>query len=107
MLHYDNKPGHMSLSNHQFLTGKSVPMLLQPAYSSNLSPCDFWLFPIFKETINRKRSDKTEDIISNTTDRLQMIPKEGFQKCFQQWQEHWNKRACVRVCVCVFFFLVL
>jgi hypothetical protein len=24
-----------------------------------------------------------------------VIPKEDFQKCFQQWQERWNKCVCV------------
>jgi hypothetical protein len=27
---------------------KNILVLPQPAYSSDLSPCEFWLFPIFK-----------------------------------------------------------
>jgi hypothetical protein len=49
MLHYGNVPCHMSLSIHCFLTDKYIPVLLQPTYSPNLSPCDFWLFTIFNQ----------------------------------------------------------
>jgi hypothetical protein len=34
-----------------------------------------------------KRFDTIEDVTSNTTHRLRAIPKEDFQKCFQQWQK--------------------
>jgi hypothetical protein len=38
-----------------------------------------------------KRFDMIEDIISNVAHCLQVIPIEDLQKCFQQWQEHWDK----------------
>jgi hypothetical protein len=78
--------------------GKNISVLQKPAYSPDLLPTDFWLFPKFKETMKGKRFDITEDIISNMTQHLQEIPKEDVQKCFQQWQEHCNN--CVCVCVC-------
>jgi hypothetical protein len=33
----------------------------------------------------------TEDITSNMTHHLCLIPNADLQKCFQQRQEHWNK----------------
>lgn len=80
----------MSLSIHQFLIGKSILMLPQLAYYPNLSLCDFWLFPRFRETIKAKRLDTTKDIISNMTHHLHVILKEDFH-----WQEHWNKCVCM------------
>ena len=41
-----------------------------------------------------KRFESSEDIESSTTDILKAISKEDFQKCFQQWQERWNKCVC-------------
>jgi hypothetical protein len=29
----------------------------------------------------------------NATARLITIPKDAFQKCFQQWQKRWEKRV--------------
>jgi hypothetical protein len=56
-----------------------------------MAPCDFWLFPKLKIPLKGKRFESREDIIRNETDQLNMIPKEAFQKCFQQWQAHWKK----------------
>jgi hypothetical protein len=53
---------HISLPNHQFLMGKSIPMLLQPTCYSNLSPCNLWLFPTFKETLKWRWSDTAADM---------------------------------------------
>jgi hypothetical protein len=47
----------MSLCIHLFLTDKNFPGLPQPAYSPDLSPCDFWLFPIFKEIMKGKHDN--------------------------------------------------
>ncbi|QQP51679.1 Uncharacterized protein FKW44_013110, partial [Caligus rogercresseyi] len=31
-----------------------------------------------------------EEIMQNATDHLRAIPKEDFQRCFQQWQKRWE-----------------
>jgi hypothetical protein len=53
---------------------------------------------IWKWASRWRVSQTMEDIKSNATAELQKIPKEAFQRCFQQWQDRWNK--CVCVCVC-------
>jgi len=35
-----------------------------------------------------------EDIKTNATAEFWKIPKQDFQRCFQQWQERWNKCVC-------------
>jgi len=42
MLHHDNAPCHMAISLIEFLAKKSIPMVPQPPYSPDLSPCDFF-----------------------------------------------------------------
>jgi len=37
------------------------------------------------------RFESKEDIMRNATAQLNMIRQEAFQKCFQQWQDHWKK----------------
>ena len=48
MLHHDNAPCHMVISVIEFLAKKGIPVVPQPLYSPDLSPCDFLLFPKLK-----------------------------------------------------------
>jgi len=48
MLHHDNAPCHTSVSINEFLAEKDIPVVPQPPYSPDLSPCDFFLFPRLK-----------------------------------------------------------
>lgn len=62
MLHHDNTP-FMSLSIHQFLKGITFPCY-HNHYYPNL-PCDFQHFPKLKQSMKKKWTDTSEDIISN------------------------------------------
>jgi len=48
MLHHDNAPRHTAVSINEFLAEKSIPVVPQPPYSPDLSPCDFFVFPCQK-----------------------------------------------------------
>jgi hypothetical protein len=37
------------------------------------------------------RFESQEDIMKNVTAQLLAIPKQDFQKCFQQWKDRWVK----------------
>ena len=50
MLHHDNAPCHTAVSINEFLAEKSIPVVPQPPYFPDLSPCDFFLFPSSKTT---------------------------------------------------------
>jgi hypothetical protein len=49
-----------------------------------MAPCDFWLFHKLKMPLKGSRFERREDIMKNATAQLVAIPKEDFQKCFQQ-----------------------
>ena len=44
MLHHDNTPCHTAISMIEFLAKKGIPVVPQPPYSPDLSPCDFFVF---------------------------------------------------------------
>lgn len=90
-LHHDNAPAHSSHLIQNFLTKHSTPVVRQPPYSPDMAPCDFWLFPKLKMPLKGTRFQTREDIMQNATDHLRAIPKEDFQRCFQQWQKRWEK----------------
>jgi hypothetical protein len=92
-LHHDKASSHTSLVVQQFLAEKSIPVITQPLYSSDLVLSDFWLFPTLKMGSN---FTTMEDTKSNVMTKLRRIPKEAFHWCFQQWQEQWRKCVCAQ-----------
>ena len=50
-LHHDNAPAHTALSVREFLATKQITVLEHPAYSPELAPSDFLLFPKLKEIL--------------------------------------------------------
>jgi len=75
----------MALSVRESLATKQIPVLEHPAYSPDLSPSDFFLFPKTKEILKGRHFDDIDDIMSNTTAALKAIPQNQFQNCFEGW----------------------
>ncbi|PNF15540.1 hypothetical protein B7P43_G16477 [Cryptotermes secundus] len=99
-LHHDNTLSHTSLVEQQFLAEKNIPVIIQPPYSPDLTPSDFWLFLTLKMGIKGTCFATREDIKLNATAELRKIPKEAFHRCFQQWQNQWSKCVHARVLLC-------
>jgi len=62
IFHHDNAPAHAALSVREFLATKQITVLEHPAYSPDLAPSDFFLFPKIKEILKGRHFD---DIRSN------------------------------------------
>jgi len=87
-LHHDNALAHTALSVREFLATKQITLLEHPAYSLDLAPSDFFLFPKIKEILKRRHFD---DIRSNTMAALKAIPQNQFQNCFEGWTRRWHR----------------
>jgi hypothetical protein len=74
VLHHDNAPCHTAISINQFLATKNIPMAPQPPYSSDLSLCDFFLFPRIKIHLKGQHFGTLENIKMSVTDQLKAIP---------------------------------
>ena len=74
---------HKALSVREFLATKQITVLEHPAYSPDLAPNDFFLFPKIKEILKGRHFDDTEYITSNTTAALKAVPLNQFQNCFE------------------------
>jgi hypothetical protein len=48
-------------------TQHSIPVVPHPPYSPDLAPCDFFLFPRLKSTLNGKQFQDVAEIQLNTT----------------------------------------
>jgi transposase len=82
ILHHDNATAHTTLSVREFLATKEITVLEHPAYSPDLAPSDFFLFPKIKEILKGRHFYDIDDIRSNTTAALKVIPQNHFQNCF-------------------------
>ena len=67
--------------------GSSAP------YSTDLSPCDFFLFPRLKNHLKGRHFGTLDNIQKSVTDEMKGIPAEAFQYCYEQWKQH--LRRCV------------
>ena len=52
---HDNTPAHKCVLVQDFLKEEKVVQLSHPLYSPDLSPCDFFLFPLLKKTFSGRR----------------------------------------------------
>ncbi|KYN15786.1 hypothetical protein ALC57_11992 [Trachymyrmex cornetzi] len=59
--------------------------------SSDIAPCDFWLFPKLKKPLKGQRFDDKTTVENNATSVLKTIPKSEFQDCFEKWKHRWNR----------------
>ena len=72
-------------SKEEILATKQITVLEHPAYSPDLAPIDFFLFPKIKEILKGRHFDDIDDIKSNTRAALKVIPQNQFQNCFEWW----------------------
>jgi hypothetical protein len=93
LLHHDNAPCHTAVSINDFLAEKSMPVVPQPPFSPDLSPCDFFLFPRLKNHLKGRHIGTFDNIQKSVTDELKGIPAEAFQHCYEQWKQ--RLRRCV------------
>ena len=69
-LHHDNVPTHASHLLQSVLAKHLITQMTQPRYSSDLVPCNFWLFPKLKSHLKGKRFQTVNEIQENTTGQL-------------------------------------
>ena len=92
MLHHDNTPCHTAVSINEFLAEKRIPVVPQPPYSPDLSPCDFFLFPRLKNYLKGRHFGTLDNIQKSVTNE-KVIPAEAFQHCYEKWKQ--RLRRCV------------
>ena len=82
---HDNAPAHKSTTIQKYLKESGLDVLGHPPYSTDLSPCDFWLFTRLKEMLAGHRFESHCGIGSAVYQCLQHIPKEDYQAAFWKW----------------------
>ena len=75
---HDNAPAHKCVLVQDFLKEEKVVQLSHPPYSPDLSPYDFFLFPLLKETFSSRRYESRSALQSAIYQCLQCIPKKTY-----------------------------
>ena len=68
-----NAAGHASCLVQRFLVKHQITQVTQSSYSSDLSPCNFWLYSKLKSPLKGKRFQTIDEIQENTTGQLLAI----------------------------------
>ncbi|XP_053398246.1 superoxide dismutase [Cu-Zn]-like [Mercenaria mercenaria] len=61
LLHHDNTPSHSSVVTKITLRVLGIDTVKHPAYSPDLAPLDFWLFPTLISELRDSRFDDVDD----------------------------------------------
>jgi len=84
ILHHDNVPSYTSLAVKKFLAQKNI--FPHPPYSSDLAPCDFFLFPKIKTYLKGHHFGTVQNVQSTATKALNSLSHEDFLHCNEEWQ---------------------
>ena len=72
MILHDNASAHKTAAVNQYLSENRISTLPHPAYSPDLAPYDFWLFPKLKELLAGNKYTRVQDL----SKAVNGIPKE-------------------------------
>ena len=70
---------------------KTTLMMPQPLYSTDLAPCDLFLFLKLKRPMKGRRYATLDEIKTASKEELNKIKKDDFLKCFEDWKNRWHK----------------
>ncbi len=93
LLLQDNASPHTSNDALEFFHNTDQDLWAHPQYSPDLSPCDFWAFPLLKSNIRGHRFQNVEDLKVAVHHTLRAVPLCEFQDCFD------NLKKCYERCV--------
>ena len=86
MILHDNASAHKTGAVTQYLSENRIATLPHPAYSPDLAPCDFWLFPKLKELLAGNKYTRVQDLSKAVNSELRGITKEEYRIAFDKWR---------------------
>ncbi len=78
----DNASPHTSDDTVEYMESVNLSVWSHLPNSPDMSPCDYWAFPVLKSHIRRHRFETLEDVKVAVKRTLQDIPLADFQNCF-------------------------
>lgn len=94
-LHHDNASSHTAHVTMDVIATWEVNLVQPAPYSPDLSPCDFFLFPIVKKRMRGIRFESREQAREALDVELAKLEKRDFEVCFDAWIS--RLRKCIDV----------
>ena len=85
--HQDNAPVYNSILVTEYLTKMGIKAVIQPSFSPDIAPCDFWLFP----QLRGYRYERIEEMKEAVTKVIDTLTQEDFNGVFQKLLYQYNK----------------
>ena len=95
LLLHDNAPSQTSAVATSAAAECGYELLLYPPYSPDLTPTDFYLFPVLKEHLSGTHFSSDSDVIVSVDVFLQGQNELFYKTGIQKLQKLWNK--CIEV----------
>ena len=93
LLHHDNASAHTAAQTLEFVADWGVQLMTHPAYSPDLAPCDFFLFPKCKEILKGQIFSSPEEAVNEFKDVIGELRDEDWRQCFDSWFH--RMQACI------------
>ena len=94
-VHHNNATAHSSGIATAKLVELHYQLLPHPPYSSDLTPCDFYLFSNMKKCLGAKRFTSNEEVIAETEAYFAEFYKSYFLDGLKKLEYRWTK--CIEV----------
>ena len=85
IFHDDNAKPHWAWITNEFLLKNHVEQYQNPAYSPDLSPYDFFLFPKLKKQFRGTWFNDDNEMVTALEQAIDSLTKEDFKNCFEDW----------------------
>ena len=73
IIHHDNASAHKTTQTMEYLAAQRVKLMGHPAYSPDLSTCDFWLFPKIKEQLCGKNFQDINELHATVQEQIDCL----------------------------------
>ena len=91
LLHMDNALAHRAKPVQDWLIAEEWRQLPHPPYSPDLSPCDFFLFPLLKRRLQGKNYGDIPRLAAAVNRELAEITQAQWRMCFADWLHRYRK----------------
>ncbi len=92
-LQHDGAPAHRANIVTRYLRATQTCVLPHPAYSPDVTPCDYWLFARIKRHLKGQRFQDINELRRTVNNVMRDIPREQFEYAINKLVPRW--RACV------------
>lgn len=94
IFHQDNAPSHRAAETQDTIRKLGFEILEHPAYSPDLAPCDFFLFPTLKNVLRGKHFDDVNELAYAVQGAISAIKGDFYLNSFMSWVRRCEKCIC-------------